>query len=234
MQTRYPTINNMGWAIAPDDYYNKEFINYAIEVIPNRVLELGAAYGLTAREAIEKGAHMIVNDLEIAHLKIMQDALPQNLQKNTKFIAGDFIKELELAASSVQGILAARVFHMLDIYQLDKALDLMFFWLKPGGKAFVTTATPYTKAWAKFIPIYETRKQKNINNPGIVEDISLFIGDSRDLPTKMQLFDPDLLEKFFRAKGFRVIKSSYIDRGGSDDLPDTDKKDSCGIIVQKP
>ena len=233
MTQRIATKNNMGWAISPDDEYVNSFINYSAEISPISSMEIGAAYGFVSVKALEKGAHLIVNDLCEEHLIDMQKNLSIDFKNFVQFMPGNFLS-LELEPESVGAILIARVLHMLDEKDLEKAVQLVSEWLKPGGKVFITTATPYSNDLIKFLPVYENRKKTGVKNPGMITDLRQWLDiDNNNLPQSMQVFDLDILIDILNEKGFSILQASYIDRPHHKNIINNLYKDSCGIIAIK-
>lgn len=58
-----------------------------------------------------------------------------------------------------RGILCSRVPHFLSGEAIDVAVAKMAAWLKPGGRLYIVTDTPYG-IWRNFIPVFEQRKRE--------------------------------------------------------------------------
>jgi hypothetical protein len=93
VEGRFETLNKMGWAIGPEDEYSKEFIAFSSSC-NGWSLELGAAYGLTAREAVLAGAKMIVNDLDSNHLVFFRNNIEHKYHKFIQLKPGNLLDNL--------------------------------------------------------------------------------------------------------------------------------------------
>ncbi|WP_342259859.1 methyltransferase domain-containing protein [Candidatus Tisiphia endosymbiont of Metellina segmentata] len=112
IEGRFETLNKMGWAIGPEDEYSKEFIVFASSR-NGWNLEVGAAYGLTAREAVLAGAKMIVNDLDAKHLDFFKKNIAHKYHQFIQLKPGDVLN-LNLEPASIESILASRVLYQLQ------------------------------------------------------------------------------------------------------------------------
>lgn len=234
MESRILTKNQMGWAIEPDDDYINEFIQYSQQV-SGYSMDIGAAYGFATLKAVEGGAHIIVNDICKEHLDYIKKNIKARYKHLISYMEGNFLS-FSIQENSIESILLSRVLHMLSAKELEKAIDLIWLWLKTNGRAFITVATPYTKNLEKFVPIFRKNKSLGIDNPGLISNLDSFLSDTnKNLPKKMQLFDLDILISTFQKRGFSIIKAGYIKRTDQENIckfsPYTD---SCGVVVIKP
>lgn len=230
---RFKTMNKMGWAIGPEDEYSQSFIEYASKT-DGWCLEVGAAYGITSKEAVLNGAKIIINDLDSRHLEFFKNNLLPEYHSNIELKPGNFL-EINIKPHSVDAIIASRVLHMLKGEDINIAAKIMHKWLRKGGKVFIIAGTPYQKTWINFISHYEELKNKGVEYPGeIINPGSWNKAQADYLPSFIHLLDIDVLIKIFKKAGFEVEKSGYIDRGDKtqDNIFD-DKKESCGLILVK-
>ena len=145
------TLNKMGYQTTKFDSYTEKFIRYAVETRGKGYsLELGAGYGLVSKEIVENGGRMYCNDLEVKHLEVLE-----GLSSNQLHIVGGDLFSLELPQNFFEAILISRVIHFFTPEEVSLCLQMLKAWLRPGGKLFITTETPYLSNWTKFIPIFE-------------------------------------------------------------------------------
>ena len=63
-----PTLNNQGYAAVKLDRFSERFAEYS----EGQFLEIGAAYGYAAIEALKNGEDFIANDLDKRHLQHLE------------------------------------------------------------------------------------------------------------------------------------------------------------------
>ena len=230
-----PTLNQMGYMTSSLDSFSKEFVDYASTHSSQKSLEIGAAYGIATLEALKKGAQMIANDLEEKHLQILKERSPESLRKNLILHPGRFPEEIDLKGESVEAILICRVLHFFDEKRLKSALKAIFSWLRPGGKVFIVTETPYLNNFKSFIPIFEKRKKEGMALPGFVENV-MDIDPIRGkfLPKQMMVFDRDILTSLFEQAGLEVEKCEEFARPEFPKDLQLDGRESVGLIGRKP
>lgn len=227
-----PTLNRMGYSFENLTTYGDAFLDFCA-ITDGPVLDIGAAYGVATIRALEKGAFVIANDIDAGHLKAIKEKANSKKLPFLKTIKAPF-PHLTLEENSLGGILMSQVLHFLPHEELDLAAAKMFSLLKPGGKAFLTAATPYVSMFSRFTPIFESRKRKGNKYPGLIEELSLYVGTrAKEMPLQMNLFDTYLLEKLMRSVGFKVERCEYIARPDFPPEMRLDGRENVGIIVKK-
>lgn len=182
-----PTLNKMGYAFDNLTSYGDKFLEFC-EITDGPVLDIGAAFGTATIRALEKGAFVIANDIDPRHLKVIQEKATSKNLSRLKLIQASF-PYIDLEDNSLSAILMSQVLHFLPHNETDLIAAKMFSLLKPGGKAFITVATPYVSMFSSFIPIFEVRKNSGVSCPGLIEDLALYAGPrAKDLPRQMNLF----------------------------------------------
>ncbi|MBL0942395.1 MAG: class I SAM-dependent methyltransferase, partial [Alphaproteobacteria bacterium] len=216
------------------DPYAQAFINYASHSqLP--CLEIGAAYGAVTLEALKKGATMVVNDLDPSHLEVLKNYLTQAMEPHIKFVAGKFPEDVHLNPESFGAIFSSRVIHFFTPQEIDGAFKNFVELLVPGGKLFIVCETPYLKNYKAFIPIFEDRKARGAEWPGLIEDISEYnIMRAKHLPRLMHFFDAETLSRVVSSYGFVVEKVGMFERADFPDDIQLDGRESVGIIAYKP
>lgn len=177
---RVTTLNNKGGMCPEIDLISDQFIKRAAN--PGAAaLEIGAAYGCVCLAALELGAqNYTANDMEIAHLKILANrigVLRSDYLNYIKLAPGSFPDEVGYLPGGYDAILIARVLHFMTPDEALKCLEHAYAMLKPGGKIYAVTLSPYVKCFERFIPEFEDRVAKNIENPGYVENLEDWADD---------------------------------------------------------
>ena len=185
-----PTLNKQGYMATTLDYYMKQFISYA-KSCKKPVVDIGAAYGIATIPSLETGANVIAVDLDERHLAILEERVPHELKNQLTIKCCSFPEELHFNRNSIGAFLIARVVHFFSPVRLEKSVSLLYDWLAPEGKVFLTAETPYLSNWESFIPIYEQRCV--IGHPwlGYVDDVMKFAPKrGENLPSSMLFLDP--------------------------------------------
>ena len=106
--------------------------------------------------------------------------------------------------------------HFLTGNQLEQGLRAVARWLRPGGKLFVQTATPYQAPFAAFIPEYERRIADGVKWPGWIPKLSVYSQHRQlsQMPRSMHLLDDLVLARAATAAGLAVERAwLYLPRG---------------------
>ena len=233
------TLNRMGYMTSTLDPFSQAFVDFAAQACPANgetpALDIGAAYGVATLAALEKGARVIANDLDVRHLDLLMKRVPEVLKMQLALQVGAFPHQLKIQPNSTGAALVCRVLHFFTGPQIEEAASALFEWVKPGGQVFVVAETPYLKNWAKFIPIYESRKRNKERWPGFVEDVhSIVSSRSVDLPLNMHLLDDEILTRIFIQAGFVIERCQMFARPEFPLDLQLDGRESVGLIARKP
>lgn len=226
-----PTLNRMGFMATTPSPNCKKFIDFA-KPLKLPVADLGVAYGVTTRLALNAGLTVYANDLSQKHLSILYDSMNSEQKSRLSLYPGRIPNEVDFLPSTFSAILAERWLHFLTGDEIEETVGAFYRWLSKGGKAFVVAETPYISALEKFIPIYEERKKNGVLWPGIVEDWSLYSNKS-ELPVWTNMLDLHVLKRTFEKIGFFVEELRYISRPYFPKDVRYDNRESVGIIGYK-
>lgn len=198
------------------------------------VLDIGAAFGIATISALEAGASVIANDLDRAHLTILQSLVTPEQRERLTLLPGSFPYELHLPDSSIGAALMARVAHFFDPPTLQAAAQILFRWLVPGGPLFLTAETPYLGNWSSFHSVYERRKAEGEPWPGFIDDVPQYCSNrAANLPLTMHLLDPEVLTRTFEQAGFLVEEAYTFARPEFPPDLQFDGRESVGLIARK-
>lgn len=207
------TLNEMGYMCTTLDEVSLDFVRAASQSsLPS--LEIGAAYGVATISAIEQGAHMIANDIDVRHLQVLKDSIGQNKQSRLSLLPGKFPDELNVTDCSILNILISRVLHFFTGKEITDALTIAHKWLKPGGRIFIINETPFLKNWQNIVPIYNEKKEKGIEFPGEFSNLREIAETDRakSLPNFFHFLDKESMRHLLEKSGFNVEKVQYISR----------------------
>jgi SAM-dependent methyltransferase len=225
-----PTLNHRGFMSETLDHYSAAFADYA-GGLNDEVLDVGCAYGIATRAALEKGARVLACDMEEGHVQILARETPEALRNRLRTQVG-VLPHLDFPPASFGAILCSRVLHFMRADEIRETLKKMAVWMKPGGKLFLIADTPYTGFWLGTAPEYERRKAAGEEWPGFIEDVSRLL-ESGEIPAGMLAFlnplDPDILAREVGRAGFSVEEAAFTGRG---DTPAG--RHHAGCIARKP
>lgn len=229
-----PTLNSYGYMLEKPDVISEEFIEYAA-LTKGPVLDIGAAYGVATIAALKKGAYVIANDLDERHLTILEDETPIELREKLLIKKGSFPTEVDLPSSSVTAVLASGVLHYLEGQQLRYAFSKVYDILKPGGKFFFFTSTPYIKLFEGYFDIYMKRKSQKEDWPGLIKDCWIYAPRHKNiLPKLINLLDKETVTNLLNETGFIIEKINYVAMEGYPLEFHSNGKEYLGVVAQKP
>ena len=233
-----PTANKMGYSTQIlDGDYSQAFIDYLKQLSVPNVLEIGPGYGVAASIALSTGAYVTANDLDAQHLEILKQNISEDFLSRLTLKVGKFPQETHFPAQSFDAILMSQVLHFLTHEEIEQGLKLLYKWLKPQGKIFVTAISPYMGVLKEFLPVYESRKSQGLSWPGQIENLKAYCTHpcSDINPNFIHVFDPDILRLYFTQAGFKVEKTGYYPTKHGDDTEFKNNGRECvGIIASKP
>jgi SAM-dependent methyltransferase len=228
------TLNQCGRSTLVPNEYSQQFIEYA-GALKGRVLDLGAAFGVASIPALERGAAVIANDIDVHHLQVLWERSPKHLRSRLSIQVGRFPKDLAIGANSLDAVHASNLLNFLRGGEILHGLDLIHRWLKPGGKFFSISGTPYAANIMNFIPVYQERKRNGVRWPGEIEDISAYSSHSTvsELPKFLHLLDDEVLVDALVSSGFKIEKSEMYLRAGLPSYLHLDGRENIGVIAHK-
>ena len=132
-----PTLNQAGTQMATCSPLWAEWIGSFNETDP--LLDLGCAFCINTRPALDLGIPVIALDMEEGHLDILQQNVSSSHSHLLSCVLGSLPNDIALEDSSVSGILLAEVLHFMNETEIEPALKMLFQKLVPGGHLFITT-----------------------------------------------------------------------------------------------
>lgn len=208
-----PTMNNRGFMSDSMDHYAKQFVEWSARCA-SPVLDIGCAYGIAARAALEVGATVVASDMEQTHLDVLESETPDQLKGKLTTCVG-MLPGIQFPDGSFDGILCSRLLHFLLPDEIRDTLADMTKWLRPRGRVFLVADTPYTGFWFSTAEEYERKKAAGEAWPGFIEDISGLLKDGvvpAGMPPYLNPLDPEILARECELAGLRVIEASFSGR----------------------
>lgn len=239
---RIPTLNQYGYMFTKFDPIVERFLQ-SIEKQPKQVVfEVGGAYGNVAEAALEKGVEYYgLNDCEECHLKSFIKKLKENgkthLFESLHLIAGRCPGDVALVDNSCDGILVNKVLHFFSPETIDVFVRWLRNGLKPGGKAYVLTISPFYKGHAELFVDYAEKKQEGVRFPGYCstygESKPGQSYESEARPASLLFMELDTLKNLFVQHGFQIEEEFELAIIDSDNSEWSHGKDMAGIIAKK-
>jgi SAM-dependent methyltransferase len=229
------TLNSMGYMLSQPEKYNQAFIDFSASA-PGPVLDIGAAYGVATIPALEKGAHVIANDLEEKHLQILKNKVPLSYLSHLDLKSGRMPNELDFEENSLGAVLTSRVLSFVLPEELELSFKKIFRWLKSGGKFFFLGGSPYMGTFRKFLSTYLKRKMEGERWPGFIENVPLFAPEEAgNLPCSIHLLDKEVLSRSLINAGF-IIEEMEFNSALEEHPQDMklDGREQIGAIAFKP
>jgi len=230
-----PTMNDKGFMFEVIDEYAEAFIEFAGQS-DDEAAEIGCAYGVATIPALKNGARMTACDMDARHLDVLRSRVPESLLKNLNLKPGT-LPDIDLPESSFGSLLCSRVLHFLEGEDIERSVQNMYRWLKPGGRLFLVADTPYG-VWRKFIPTWEANIANGERWPGLMVPPMKYLpyepSDDESGLELMNLLDPTLLQRTAEDAGFVVERYGYISRTDFKGLGRMDGRENCGLAAVKP
>lgn len=246
---RIETLNNKGAMAPTPDIISQQFMEDLTKFKQSlNVLEIGPAYGNTAMEIVANNNFLgiyTVLDMSKKHIEIIQRRYQKECShKSMKFVVGKFPEILQEQRGKYDAILMSHVIHF-DPENVEASIRTLHQLLKPGGRAYVVTKTPYSNRYASFIPIFTERKARGERFPGLMHNVSTYADPAFTSPQKLkelegcklQVFDVEILTRLFQAAGFQINVCKEFSLGYDSEVwkapPGYKGREDIGIIAQK-
>lgn len=235
---RIPTLNNKGSAVIASDQASYKFLgsndylaSAFLEFIKGKeALEIGGCYGDLMQIALQQSntTKYTLNDLDERHLfiaakslseKITNGTLSHNCLDQVKFVQADISDVSQIKnLGFYDAIYAGNVFLFLTPEQLELAVQHLFLLLKPNGRVYIGTPSPYAKFIEKFAPEYMRRIKAKEKNPGFIKKFRDYVEIKDSMPSRIidmldgsiLLLDPTTLKEVFKRNGFKILECQYM------------------------
>ena len=144
-------------------------------------LEIGCAFGAASLAVLRNGGrHVVANDLDAGHLKALREkwdadvatlSLPEGRAlPKLDTVRGRMPDALKLPAFKTlpppKTILAANVIHFLSPDQVRTLFRALYELAAPGAALFVSSDSPWTRAYAPFTKLYTLKRILRHPAPG--------------------------------------------------------------------
>lgn len=188
--------------------YIQKFIDHATSH-RRRVLDIGAAFGVTSLPCLAADCEVVAMDLEKSHLNTIANNAPPSQRQNLTLVEGRFPQDTDKIQGKFDTILCSRILHFLTPEELQQASKFLYDSLNPGGKLFTLNFTPYLKFHSGVIPLYEARVKNHDPYPGYFPDATPYVMEQGKLPKTLHLLDIEVTTKILTDQKFKILESFY-------------------------
>jgi SAM-dependent methyltransferase len=229
------TLNQRGHTTTRLNEYSRRFVDSLADCTAP-VVDIGPGFGVCTLPALATGATVIACDIEPRHLAALVAACSEAERRRLVPLVVDFPDGPYFADDSIGAAHAANLLNYLSGPNLVRAADLLFRMLRPGGRVFTVSGTPYAANVREFIPIYEENRRRGAQWPGEAHRLCDLCSDPSiaDLPEFLHLLDDEVLRRVFENAGFVVTEARMYERAGLPGYLRWDGRENVGMIAQKP
>lgn len=217
-----------------------EFINFASHA-PGKIVDMGAAFGVATIPVLKQCIEVTACDVEQDHISELMLRVPAECMSYLHTQVGSFPEDYDFESKSIGAILFSHILHFLTPEKMEEALEKLSVWMRPGGKIFIASYTPYIAPMKDFIPNYEERALSGVRWPyWVTNNIRDYFTGAKEvadcLPATMNYLDLPPLTQALQAKGFVIERAEYLDpdRNMIPKGVRLDGREWCGVIARQP
>jgi SAM-dependent methyltransferase len=229
--TSPPLANDCGWTSTIPNPITSRWLDYLQTCPLARTIDIGAGLGVATIPALKIGASVIANDISDEHLRQIELIAEREGIRDKLDLLNAPLPHLP-PLPHLDAIHASNVLHFLTGSQMQAATRWMACALKPQGRVFVQTISPFAGHFRKFQSEYDKRKAAGHPWPGEMSAAKEYVEESlRDMtPTFMQALDDETAKALFQDAGFDVEYCDYYRRPGLPEICCLDGRENLGIV----
>lgn len=237
------TLNKTGYdvltkEIMQENWVIKDFLSFATKA-KSPILDVGAGYGGITSSALEKGASVIYNDIDVRHLLVgyrkIKDKHTHGLEK-LYLNERSFPQETTFPNQSLSAVMLHRIIHFLLPDEIEKGFDDIRDWLEPGGRIYIVVMAPQHigfRDW--FLPIYNKRWSDGVLWPGNGLDVERALPDqAMNLPKNLHVMDERPLVLSLKKRDFIIEKVGFVSMKKLGIESNRDGREAFGVIASLP
>ena len=229
-----PVLNKGGgYAILSLDTVSQACVDYCASG-NKTLLDIGAGYGTISLPALHNADCTVISaDIGTENLLVIRNRASAEDRSRLFLNNQRFPNLLTLPDNSLDAVALSQVLHFLTGAEIEAGLQNIARWLKPDGKLFITTSSPFIKILTAFMPTYQSRVAANLTWPGAIENFNQLRPWMTNLPTFFHVIDHATIEKALVRNGFKVEEMVFVDRRQTIPSLALDGKEDIGVIARR-
>lgn len=227
-----PTLNKKGYMKILRDEFSEEFVEFASKS-KKPVLEIGCAYGYTAKEVLNRGGQIIANDVSRDHLLYLAKNVSKEQSKNLYLYRGYFPEDFAVPDGVVSAVLSSRMMHFLKGFEVEAGLQKINRMLAKDGKFFFVALSPYFKPLSDndFHLEYNKRMSNGENWPGEIQNhLEMAHMHSKFVSEFLHVFDDKMLQELLPKFGFEIERIKLFEYPGD---AESGNRGHVGFVARK-
>ncbi len=229
-----PIANAFGWTSTIPNPMTCRWLEYLKTLEGPLTIDIGAGLGVGTIPALESGARVIANDIAEDHLnQIAAIAKQKGLGDELQLLNAPLPRLPPM--KDIDAIHASNVLHFLRGIQMTEAATWMADALRPGGKVFIQTLSPFAGHFRRFSAEYDQRKCGGILWPGEINGAQDYVDQTvREMtPDFMHVLESSSAKQIFAEAGFVIEYCDYYTRPGLPMVCRLDGRENLGLVAVK-
>jgi SAM-dependent methyltransferase len=226
-----PLANDFGWTSTIPNPITCHWLDYLGTVPAARTIDVGAGLGVATIPALKAGALVIANDIAAEHLfQIGAIAEKEGLRNKLELLSAALPKLPPL--QHLDAIHASNVLHFLTGEEMQEAARWMANALKPHGRIFLQTISPFAGHFRRFRSEYNSRSAAGLSWPGEMWAAKDYVESSLHemTPHFMHALEAATARALFENAGFEVEYCDYYRRPGLPTICCLDGRENLGVV----
>ena len=228
-----PTANKQGYMLREPDCLMTDFASFARN---KTVVDVGAAYGVASKLALDSGAQRVIAvDPAADHITYMEKHLKPHYSDKLQLLKAAFPCELGIQNGEVDAFLLSRILHFIPPEKVESLLESIYDYLASDGKIFILTLSIYVSYFSEHLPAYEKKKSAGEKWPGLIDNLheNLPEEDKAHNPRFIHLFTTETLTSLLQSKGFIIEECRYSSQEAYPEEMQNGKEDVV-LVARKP
>jgi SAM-dependent methyltransferase len=229
-----PIANVFGWTSSIPNQVTCRWLEYLRTLRSPLTIDIGAGLGVATIPALECGSHVIANDISEEHLRQIASVAQQKGLSEELELLNAALPRLP-PMKGLDAIHASNVLHFLTGDEMIEAARWMARSLKPNGRAFLQTISPFAGHFRQYLPEYERRKIARAAWPGEMKAPREYVDASvvEMTPAFMHVLESCVATQLFESAGFTIEFCDYYSRVGLPEVCRLDGRENLGIVAIK-
>jgi SAM-dependent methyltransferase len=223
--------NDFGWTSTIPNPITHRWLDYLQPCPAAKTIDIGAGLGVATIPTLKIGASVIANDIADEHLRQIELIAEREGVRDKLSLLNASLPHLPML-QYLDAIHASNVLHFLTGSEMRAASRWMASALRPGGRFFLQTISPFAGHFRGFRTEYDKRKAAGMPWPGEMAAAKDYVAVSlRNMtPPFMHALDVPTATTLFQNAGFEVEYCDYYRRPGLPEICWLDGRENLGIV----